>query len=125
MLLRLALIDALLVSVPPGLLRWVLPETPGWARLWSGTSSGVVFTQFVQLLALKLGGSLLTELAPMSLGAALLSVFLGVAVLALTLKIPCLMRNRVGAGVGFVRYYVYRQGARALEGGCGQANGGR
>jgi len=123
MLMRLALIDVLLVSAPLGLLCWVLPQTQGWARLWSGTFFGIVFTQFVQVLALKLGGSLLTELAPMSPDAALLSVFLGVAVLALTLKIPSLMRNHVGDGLGFVRYYVYRQGARAMEGGSGRSAG--
>jgi hypothetical protein len=124
MLMRLALIDVLLVAAPLGLLCWVLPQTQGWARLWSGTFFGIVFTQFVQVLALKLGGSLLTELAPMSPDAALLSVFLGVAVLALTLKIPSLMRNHVGDGLGFVRYYVYRQGARALEGGSGRSTAG-
>ena len=47
--------------------------------------------------------------------AALLTVFLGVAVLALTLKIPGLMRVHLGDGLGFARYYVYRQGAHALE----------
>ena len=126
MLMRLALIDVLLVVAPLGLLCWVLPQTQGWARLWSGTFFGVVFTQFVQVLALKLGGSLLTELALMSPDSALLAVFLGVAVLALTLKIPSLMRNHVGDGLGFVRYYVYRQGARAMEGGGGaQSTGGR
>jgi hypothetical protein len=95
----------------------VLPQTQGWARLWSGTFFGVVFAQFVQVLALKLGGSLLSELAPMSPDAALLSVFLGVAVLALTLKVPSLMPNHIGDGLGFIRYYVYHQGARALKGG--------
>ncbi|MCC6178362.1 MAG: hypothetical protein IT305_23910 [Chloroflexi bacterium] len=124
MLMRLALIDVLLVSAPLGLLCWVLPQTQSWARLWSGTFFGVVFTQFVQVLALKLGGSLLTELAPMSTDAALLSVFLGVAVLALTLKIPSLMRNHVGDGLGFVRYFAYRQGARAMEGGGSRSAGG-
>ena len=74
-----------------------------------------VFTQFVQVLALKLGGALLTELAPMAPDAALLTVFLGVAVLALTLRIPGLMRGHLGDGLGFARYYVYREGARALE----------
>ena len=42
-------------------------------------------------------------------------MFLGVAVLALTLRIPGLLRGHVGDGLGFARYYVYRQGARALE----------
>ena len=115
MLMRLALIDVLLVAAPLGLLCWMLPQTQSWARLWSATFFTAVFTQFVQVLALKLGGSLLTELAPMAPDAALLALFLGVAVLALTLKIPGLLRMHVGDGLSFARYYVYRQGARALE----------
>jgi hypothetical protein len=115
MLMRLALVDVLLVAAPLGLLCWVLPQTQGWARLWSSTFFTAVFTQFVQVLALKLGGALLTELTPMAPDAALLSVFLGVAVLALTLRIPGLMRGHLGDGLGFARYYVYREGARALE----------
>jgi len=121
MLMRLALIDVLVVVSPLGLLCWVLPQTQGWARLWSSTFFGAVFTQFVQVLALKLGGSLLTELTPMAADAALLAVFLGVAVLLLTMKIPGLMRNHLGDGLGFARYFVYRQGARALEGRAGGA----
>lgn len=121
MLMRLALIDVLLVVSPLGLLCWVLPQTQSWARLWSSTFFGAVFTQFVQVLALKLGGSLLTELTPMAADAALLALFLGVAVLLLTMKIPGLMRNHLGDGLGFARYFVYRQGARALEGRAGGA----
>lgn len=116
MLMRLALVDVLLVAAPLALLCWVLPQTQGWARQWSSAFFGAVFTQFVQVLALKLGGSLLTELAPMAPDAALLAVFLGVAVLVLTLKIPGLMRQHAGDGLGFARYLVYRQAARAVEG---------
>lgn len=116
MLMRLALVDVLLVISPLALLCWVLPQTQSWARLWTSAFFGTVFTQFVQVLALKLGGSLLTEVTPMAPDAALLSVFLGVAVLALTLKIPSLLRTHVGDGLGFVRYYVYRQAAGTLEG---------
>src|SRR5205085_2371973 len=83
----------------------------GWARLWSSTFVGTVFTQFVQVLALKLGGSLMTDLAPQSADAAVLALFLGVAVMVLTLKIPALMRGQLGDGLGFARYYAYRQGA--------------
>lgn len=126
MLMRLALIDVLLVASPLALLCWVLPQTQGWGRLWSGTFFGAVFTQFVQVLALKLGGSLLTDLAPVAPDASLLSFFLGVAVLALTMKIPSLMRNHLGDGLGFVRYFGYRQAARSLEGGAaGKRTGGR
>ncbi|MCW5881631.1 MAG: hypothetical protein KIS91_11910 [Anaerolineae bacterium] len=115
-LARLALIDILLVAAPLALLCWALPQTQGWARLWSSTFVGAVFTQFLQVLALKLGGSLLTELTPMALDSALLSLFLGVAVMALTLKIPGLMRYHLGDGMGFVRYVVYRRAASTLEG---------
>ena len=89
--------EVLLVVSPLGLLCWVLPQTQSWARLWSSTFFGAVFTQFVQVLALKLGGSLLT------------------------MKIPGLMRSHLGDGLGFARYLVYRQGARALEGRRGGA----
>ena len=127
MLMRLALIDVLLVASPLGLLCWVLPQTQGWGRLWSGTFFGAVFTQFVQVLALKLGGSLLTELTPMARDTSLLTFLLGIAVLALTLRIPGLMRGHLGDGLGFIRYYVYRQGAQALggrTGGAGPRTGG-
>lgn len=126
MLMRLALVDVLLVVSPLALLCWVLPQTQGWARLWTSTFFGSVFTQFVQVVTLKLGGSLLTAVTPLAPDAALLAVFLGVAVLALTLRIPGLLRSHIGDGLGFVRYVAYRQGARALEssGGAGPANGG-
>ncbi len=73
------------------------------------------------MLTLKLGASLLTELTPMAPDSALLAIFLGVAVLALTLKVPALMRHHLDDGLGFVRYMVYRRGARAIEGASGGA----
>jgi len=45
-----------------------------------------------------------------------LRLFLGVAVMVLTLKVPDLMRSGLGDGLGFYRSYVYRQAGRALEG---------
>ena len=126
-LMRLALVDVLLVVSPLALLCWVLPQTQGWARLWSSTFFGAVFAQFVQVLTLKLGGALLTELTPMAADAALLAVFLGVAVLALTLKIPSLLRQHAGDGLGFLRFYAYRHASRALDHRTGAtgAGGGR
>jgi len=126
MLMRLALLDVLLITAPLGLLCWVLPQTNSWARLWSTTFFSVVFVQFVQVVALKLGGSLLTDLTPTTADAGLLSVFLGIAVLVLTLKIPSLMRHRAGDGFGFVRYVAYQQASRALNnrgGGSGTKGG--
>ena len=126
MLMRLALVDVLLITAPIGLLCWVLPQTNSWARLWSTTFFSVVFVQFVQVVALKLGGSLMTDLTPTTADAGLLSVFLGIAVLALTLKIPSLMRHRAGDGFGFVRYIAYQQASRAINnrGGGGGTKGG-
>jgi hypothetical protein len=127
MLMRLALVDVLLVTAPLGLLCWILPQTNSWARLWSTTFFSVVFVQFVQVVALKLGGSLMTDLTPMTADAGLLSVFLGIAVLVLTLKIPSLMRHHAGEGFGFVRYLAYQQASRAINnrgGGSGTKGGG-
>jgi len=116
MLMRLALVDVLLVVSPIALLCWVLPETQGWARLWSNAFFGVVFVQFVQVLALKLGGSLLTDITPQTTNSLVLGNLLGMAVIALTLKIPDLLRNHLSDGLGFARYVAYRTGARAIEG---------
>ena len=127
MLMRLALIDVFIVAAPIGLLCWVLPQTESWARLWWGTFTGAVFVQFVQVLALKLGASLMTELAPMFADAALLAVFLGIAVVTQTLRIPGIMHEHSGGGFGFGRYVAFRQGARFLEsrgGGASEGAGG-
>jgi len=123
--MRLALIDVLLVVAPVALLCWVLPQTQGWARLWSHTFTGTVFAQFVQVVALRLGASLLPELAPDSVAAELVGLFLGVASLALTLKLPGLIQARAGDAGGFVRYLAYRTAARHVSGqGSGGGSGG-
>jgi hypothetical protein len=57
----------------------------------------------------------------MAADASLLAVFLGIAVLAVTMRIPNLMRNHLGDGLGFARYFAYRQAAAALEGRNGAA----
>jgi hypothetical protein len=115
MLIRLALVDVLIAVAPLGLLCWVLPQTGGWANLWCRTFVATIFTQFVQVLALRLGGALLVETAPGGDEARALRLFLGVAVMVLTLKVPELMRAGLGDGLGFYRSYVYRQAGRALE----------
>ncbi len=124
MLMRLALIDIFIVAAPIGLLCWVLPQTESWARLWWGTFTGAVFVQFVQVLALKLGASLMTELAPMFADAALLAVFLGIAVVTQTLRIPGIMHEHSGGGFGFGRYVAFRQGAHFLESRGGSSSSG-
>ena len=110
MLMRLALIDVLIVVAPLALLCWVLPQTQGWARRWSSAFGGAVFTQFVQLVALKLGAELFTDLTPAGdAGSALLPSLLGMAVLALTIRIPALLRGHDGGGGGLVRLLVLQQ----------------
>jgi len=123
MLMRLALVDVLLVVAPLGLLCWVLPQTQSWARLWSQTFTTAVFTQFLQVLALKLGSALVTDLTTTG-DASLLTFFLGVAVLVLTMRIPGLLRPQTGDGLGFLRYVAYRKGAQAIGGSGGGAAGG-
>jgi TrbL/VirB6 plasmid conjugal transfer protein len=93
MLMRLGLIDVLIVVAPLALLCWVLPQTQGWARLWSSLFAGTVFVQSLQVLALKLGASLAGELPRIEggPGAELLRIFVGIAVLALVLKLPSYM----------------------------------
>ena len=121
-LMRVALLDVLVVAAPIALLCWVLPQTQSWAKQWSSLFFGTVFTQFVQVIALKLGGSLMTDLTPVAGDTALLELFLGVALVALTLKIPGLMRGHLGDGLGFVRYFAFRQMARGLENRTSQAS---
>ena len=109
MLMRLALVDALLVIAPLALLGWVLPQTYAWARLWFSTFFGAVFVQTIQVLVLRLGADLIQSLLPMlgSIGsnpiagahAWLMTLLLGMAVLQLTRKIPRLVQG-VPAGIG-------------------------
>lgn len=111
MLMRLALIDVLIVVAPFALLCWTLPQTQGWARRWSAAFTGAVFTQFLQIVALKLGAELFTDLTPAAdTGAALLPSLLGIAVLVLTIRLPGLLGLRGGGGGGGVlRYVAFQQ----------------
>jgi hypothetical protein len=118
MLMRLALLDALLVIAPLALLCWVLPQTYSWARLWFSTFFGTVFVQSIQVLVLQLGAALIQRLPSLlpSLGSDpvengrvwLVTLLLGVAVLQLARKIPRLMPgypagNGGGGALGSVR----------------------
>lgn len=106
MMMRLALVDALLVLAPLALLCWVLPQTYSWARLWFTTFFGTVFVQVVQVLVLRLGSDLIQRLpiVLLSLGSSptdaarvwLTTLFLGIAVLQLARKIPRLMPGYPG-----------------------------
>jgi hypothetical protein len=101
MLMRLALVDALLIIAPLALLCWVLPQTYSWARLWFSTFFATVFVQAIQVLVLRLGADLIQRLPQMlasvgsgpgdSAHAWLATLLLGMAVLQLARRIPRLM----------------------------------
>ena len=117
MYMRLALIDLLLVTSPIALLCWILPQTQRWSSLWSSSFFGAVFAQFAQVVALKLGDALMNDMSVPVGDARLLELFLGVGLMFLTIKIPGLIGRSAGDGLGFTRFLVYRQAARAIGGG--------
>ena len=101
MLLRLALIDLLIVLAPVMVLCWVLPQTQGWTRWWAQLLPLTVFQQVVQMVALRLGASLMVELTPGQRSDALLTLLLGGAVLWLALRVPSLLQGQLPeAGLG-------------------------
>jgi hypothetical protein len=103
MLMRLALIDLLIILSPVAVLCWVLPQTQGWFRWWTSLFPTTVFQQVIQLITLRLGAALMVELTPGSTDNALLTLFLGIAVCWLTLKVPALLRaNAHRAGLSSV-----------------------
>jgi hypothetical protein len=96
-LMRLALVDVLFVVAPLAAWLWILPQSQARGRLWGRLFVGTVFAQAVQVLTLRLGFSLTTGLPPFS-AAGLLQPLLGIAVLALVLKIPSLMGGGAAGG---------------------------
>ena len=114
MLLRLALVDVLIVVAPLATLLLVLPQTEGWWRRWATSFTSTVFSQFVQVVALKLGGNLLADIAAVSPDAYLVGFFLGLAMLALTFKIPALMHAPVGDGLGAARQLAVNTAGRIM-----------
>jgi len=122
MLMRLALVDALLIVAPLGLLCWILPQTQAWARLWFTTFFGTVFVQFVQVAVLQLGTELMQHLATLLPSVAqnplgggqqwFATLLLGVAVLQLARQVPRLMPGYPSIGAdswGPVRAVASRQ----------------
>lgn len=103
MLMRLALLAVLLVLAPLAAVCWILPQTQGWSRLWVQAFTATVFTQFLQVVALKLGGAMLTDLTPAPVTASTLELILGIAVLALVLRLPALLARPVSGGLRVIR----------------------
>lgn len=127
MLMRLALIDVLIVLAPVMVVMWVLPQTQSWARWWAHLFPVTVFQQAVQVVALRLGTALMVELTPGSASNALLTLFLGIAVCWITLKIPALLNGQARhAGLGSVVSLVLlsRFGGAVAQRGTGAATAG-
>lgn len=115
MLMRLALVDLLLVLAPLGLLCWILPQTQRWARLWSSSFAGAVFTQFVQMVAMLLAGNLLVAAVPgTGLAGTALGPLLGMASVVLVLKLPGIVGHQLSDGWGTLRGVLVAQATRAV-----------
>ncbi len=118
-LMRLALVDVLLILAPLAAVLWILPQSQAWGRLWGRLFVATVFAQSVQVLTLRLGFNLTNGLPPLSVGG-LLQPLLGIAVLALVLKIPGLMGGS-GAGGTIVASLVGTAAGAAVGSGAGLA----
>src|SRR5260221_1879636 len=91
MAVRLALLWILLVLAGPGLGCFALPQTMGFGRMWLSLTASTVMVQFFQVVALALGGTLLTSLGASNLfgvGGTLATLLVCVALLYLVLRIP-------------------------------------
>ena len=96
MVVRLAMLDVLIVTAPLGLACWVLPQTHAWAQLWTRAFISTAFVQFLQVLALALGGSLIAFFPSDGLFGALMDLIVGLATIYLALKIPSFLRSLGG-----------------------------
>src|SRR5439155_1711141 len=97
-LMRLALVDVLLILSRLAGLLWSLPQSQSWGRLWGRLFVATVFAQAVEVLTLRLGFNVATGLPPLTAAGLLLQPLLGIAVLALALKIPSLMGGGAAGG---------------------------
>jgi hypothetical protein len=120
MLMRLALLDVLLILAPLAVLVGMVPQGRHWGRLWTDLFVGTVLTQFVQILALRLGTGLMTQLVP-TLADSVLTFLAGIAVLWLVLKLPGLLNvglHRAGGSTTLLgTALAYRGISRVLSSG--------
>jgi hypothetical protein len=95
--LRLALVDVLLIAAPLLAVLWVLPLTASWAEWALGLFDNLLAGQWLQVLALWLGGQLLLAPSP-DLQTAMGKSFAAVAVLLVALRLPGLLPGPRGVG---------------------------
>ncbi len=118
MVVRLALLWVLLVLSGPGLACFALPQTMGFGRLWLSLTASTVMVQFFQVVALGLGGTLLTSLGASNISGldnTLATLLVAAAMLYLVLRIP-----------GIVHRYAFRpmmDASAATAGAIGGAAG--
>ena len=96
MITRIAIVAVALTLTPLGLGCFMLPQTVRWGRLWLVTLSTSVMVQFLQVVALGLGGVFITALANTSLlrlDKELAIAFLAIGTLGLVLKIPNMLQT--------------------------------
>lgn len=100
MIVRLALLDLLLTLLPFFSLLLVLPETQPIAQVGLSAFVAVVFLQFLQVLAIGLGSTLVTSLdATLSTTA----TFAGIAMLFFVLRIPFWLGSALTSYIGSIR----------------------
>ena len=96
MLVRLALLSALVVLAGPAMLCFASRLTYDWGRLWVGLFAGTLFVQFFQVVVLTLGSILVSSLSAgdlFHLDSTILTLLVSIAVFSLVLQIPGLMRQ--------------------------------
>lgn len=96
MVARIAIVAVGAALTPLGLGCLLLPQTMRWGRLWLVTFSTTVMVQFIQVVALGLGGVFITALANTSLlrlDKDLAIAFLAIGTLGLVLKIPNMLQT--------------------------------
>lgn len=96
MITRIALVALALATAPLGLFCLFLPQTLRWGKLWLSLFASAVMVQFLQVVALGLGGALLTAIVSTSLvrlDKQLATAFMAIGVLFLVLKIPGMLNN--------------------------------
>jgi len=101
MLVRLALLDLLIVLAPLGLVCFALPQTMIWGRLWAQSFVATLIVQFLQVVCVGLGSTLIGSFGHSSFSA--VGLLVGVAAMYLAFKLPgMLLSNVLGSSVGAV-----------------------
>ncbi len=96
MLVRMALLSALVVLAGPAMLCFASRFTYAWGRLWAGLFAGTLFVQFFQVVVLALGSMLVASLSTgdfFHIDKTLLTLLVSIAIFSLVLQIPGLMRQ--------------------------------